>query len=340
MQFKGYYYNGKDSSRQEVTVDVEFDKLVVRNGAKIISNYPLSAVEIKSRVGSAPRYINFPDGGSCETTDNDAVDRILVKYNMNKSSRLVHKLESKKRFVLASLVITMLFVFVMVAYGVPFLSKGVAFALPVEVNRVIAKDTIKILDKHLFKPTELSRGEQEEIESEFEKLLEGMPDGFDYRVLFRGGGHLGANAVALPDGTVVVTDELVELADGEIDEIVSVLAHEIGHIVNRHGIRTILQDSILSAVAVAITGDVSSLVVAVPSFLIESKYSREFEKEADRFAVKMMVKHDIHIKHFANILKRLTEDDKNRRDGLVTYISTHPPANERIKLIYKAYNDE
>lgn len=49
--------------------------------------------------------------------------------------------------------------------------------------------------------------------------------------------QIGANAFALPDGTLVVTDELVELAGDNDDEVLAVLAHELGHIHERHGLR-------------------------------------------------------------------------------------------------------
>ena len=83
-----------------------------------------------------------------------------------------------------------------------------------------------------------------------------------------------------------MTDELVELAEEE-NEIVAVLAHEVGHVRGRHSLRLLLQDSVAALLLVGILGDVStaSLIVAsVPSVLVEAKHSREIEAEADDFA--------------------------------------------------------
>ena len=54
-------------------------------------------------------------------------------------------------------------------------------------------------------------------------------------LLFRDGGKFGANAFALPSGKIIVTDQLASLLNDE--QIVGVLAHELGHVVYRHGMR-------------------------------------------------------------------------------------------------------
>ena len=58
-----------------------------------------------------------------------------------------------------------------------------------------------------------------------------------------------ANAFALPGGTVVMTDAIVQAAaDKGIsdDALVGVLAHEIGHVVHRHGMRMVVEQGVLN----------------------------------------------------------------------------------------------
>ncbi len=61
-------------------------------------------------------------------------------------------------------------------------------------------------------------------------------------VEFRASPIIGANAFALPGGIVIVTDQLMQLAEHD-DEILAVLAHEIGHVKHRHVLRGLPQDS-------------------------------------------------------------------------------------------------
>lgn len=218
-----------------------------------------------------------------------------------------------------------------------FFAEKVAFLLPTETNILIAGHTLETLDKYLLGgATSVDEQKQKELVDSFNRLLKDLPEGFRYRLLFRDGGELGANALALPDGAVIVTDQLIEIAE-EHEEVVSVLAHELGgHVVRRHGVRTVLQSSVVSAVAIAFTGgDISSLTIGIPTLLVESKYSKVFEKEADRFAVDMLkAQGGIEEVHFANMLTRLSNINGGGGESkILTYISSHPSTKERVQMI-------
>ncbi len=76
---------------------------------------------------------------------------------------------------------------------------------------------------------------------------------------------------------------------GENDnELISIIAHEIGHVVHRHALRIMIQNSTGKPLLATISGDIfskSALSANLPNFLIQMKYSRAFEIEADRFAL-------------------------------------------------------
>jgi Zn-dependent protease with chaperone function len=115
--------------------------------------------------------------------------------------------------------------------------------------------------------------------------------------------------------------------------------------------RGILQQSALAAVIAAVTGDVSSvasLVAVAPVFLVQTGYSRDFEREADDFAVARLKEGGISPSHFADMLARLEasrseKDGKDGKDGknvknqdhspLNDYLSTHPATAERLRRI-------
>jgi Zn-dependent protease with chaperone function len=143
---------------------------------------------------------------------------------------------------------------------------------------------------------------------------------------------LGPNAFALPDGTVVVTDELVELAEND-NEILSVLAHEIGHVHHRHSLRMALESSTVVLLVSTYFGDVTQLTTlsaALPGVYAQAHYSREHESEADAFALEYLLKARIPKKHFADILRSLQKlAGPDPKHGL-QYLSSHPPTAERI----------
>ena len=149
-----------------------------------------------------------------------------------------------------------------------------------------------------------------------------------YTLQFRSSPAIGPNAFALPGGTVVLLDELEKTAQHD-DEIVAVLAHEIGHLTGRHTMRHVLQTSAAGVLVAAVVGDVlslSSYAAALPAFLLEARYSRAFELEADRVGFTLMDATGVDRAHFVRFLTRM---EKDHGSGVPGFLSTHPRADER-----------
>jgi predicted Zn-dependent protease len=143
------------------------------------------------------------------------------------------------------------------------------------------------------------------------------------------------NAFALPGGTIVVTDEMVA-AVGSDDELLAVLAHEIGHVRGRHAMRLVLRSSGLAVLLTALAGDavgVTFLAVALPTMLLQSGYSRQFEAEADDYAFAHMKRHGVSPQAFADVMRRLEKETGGTLDddAMMRYLGTHPATAERIR---------
>jgi Zn-dependent protease with chaperone function len=87
---------------------------------------------------------------------------------------------------------------------------------------------------------------------------------------------------------MVMTDELVELVGRDDKVITAVLAHELGHVRHRHGIRMLIQATALSGLAAMVVGDFSTVLAGVPVLLGQASYSRDAEREADQEAVRIL----------------------------------------------------
>lgn len=142
---------------------------------------------------------------------------------------------------------------------------------------------------------------------------------------------------ALPDGTIIFTDEMVRLAQHD-EELMAVLAHEVGHVVHRHGLRAIIQNSLLGFALLAITGDAagsSELFLGLPVLLTQLAYSRTFELEADSYALDYLRAHDIPPIHFARLMRRIEQTTSPSSKGSDPtwsgYLSSHPLTTERIQ---------
>jgi Zn-dependent protease with chaperone function len=310
----------------------------------------VSEIHISERLAAIPRTLSLPSGHVFESSDNDTIDHWLQQCGQSASWRF--RLESNWSFALIALAIVSIVVFASARWGIPLASDMIAERMPAEVDSMIARGALDALDEAVFEETALSDALQSAHQTLF-KNLEPSDGEATFKIEFRGGGWIGANAFALPDGTVVVTDELIALSKSD-DEISSVILHEMGHVIHRHSLRQVIRHSWLTLLSLLIVGDVSSagaLVLALPSVLVQSAYSREFETEADDYALMRMQELDIKPINFANLMQRmercaLPEDEElqecreakpnaslsdpgKRRDWL-QYLSTHPATLDRL----------
>lgn len=339
MRLEGRFFDGSTSRSHRASVLVENGLLRVDGaaGEPLHPALALDRIEFSSRVGNTPRFLRFPGGASFETADNDAVDRLLA--HRAPASGLVHRLESRLRYVLVGLALTVALVWGGVYWGIPALARVAAFALPAELNAHAERMVLEILDQQILEPSRLPPQEQARLLASFAPLIHEGAAGVALRVVFRDAADsIGANALALPAGTIIFTDQFVQRARHD-EELIGVLAHEIGHVAHRHAMRASLQSSLLGLLAALVVGDissVSSVVTAIPVMLTQLGYSRDFEREADSKAVETLRRHGISPQRLVDILQRVDPDEDERG----AYFSTHPPTPERVRMILSAAGAE
>jgi Zn-dependent protease with chaperone function len=291
-------------------------------------------LDISARVGSIPRRLTFPDGSVFETWDNDGIDRHLVGKGRG-GAGIVHWLEQFR----LRLVIIVLLAFALGAavyrWGVPALVEVAILTTPPIVPQLMAQGTLETLDRTAFSPTKLPEARRREIADGFARIAAQSPRGASaYTLNFRDGGLIGPNAFALPDGTLVITDELVTLAGGDTEMIVGVLAHEIGHVELEHSLRQFYRAAGMTGLIMLIAGDVGSSVEDVlvqGGGLLALSYSRAAEAAADRRSVELMAKAGYSPTAIARFFT-LIEEKLGDRSG-TSILSTHPGTPERKKEI-------
>ncbi|MDF3059182.1 MAG: peptidase family [Rariglobus sp.] len=343
------FYDGRTSRARPVTLRFVGDGTlaveIAGDGSSQV--FHRTQVRVESRLGNGPRFVRLPDDQRCEVSDSDALDAALALWSAPGAAAWLHRVEQSWRLVLASAVVLLALGWGAFAYGVPWGARQVAFMLPEGLLNTLGDETLEAFDRTVFEPTTLDPGRRRELEEKFTGFLKAAGVRDAYRIEFRASARMGPNAFALPSGVIVITDELVQLAASD-EEILGVVAHECGHVQCRHILRSVLQNSAIAVVVTLVTGDVSSATAlggAVPAFLLQSRFSREFEAEADAHAVDLMKRAGVPTRHLAVMLERLEaehrpkvdgEDDKSGGAGMMDYISSHPPTGERVKLIRDA----
>lgn len=140
------------------------------------------------------------------------------------------------------------------------------------------------------------------------------------------------NAFALPGGFVTVNYGLLKAAESG-EEVAAVLAHELQHVLQRHGTRRLLRDLGSSALLSALFGGTDILVpAAVAQDLTHSAYDRDQERESDSRGLELLSRADIDPRGMSQFFERLAKTSPT----LPTLLSTHPDPGDRAKKAAEA----
>lgn len=343
MRLRGTYYDGK--SARALAVDVlEHHQQVWIRGDDFERIESLSNVRIGEQVGSAPRIVRYADGAHVEINDHDGFAFWLKAIGYRETV-----VDMAQRSVPMALLSLLLVVFAGIAayqWGLPYVAKQLAERVPTELAGKLSEGTLSVLDKHVLAPSELPVAEQARLQSRFRALDQSG----SARLLFRSARKLGPNALALPDGTVIVLDALVRLAEND-EEVLGVLAHELAHFEQRHGLRAMIDGSVTGAFFAWWLGDFSPLIAAAPVGLLQAQHSRKLEAEADLIAATKLADLGISASHLATMLEKLgsaqglmqgrKNDDTSGAEkeaeesehSWLDYLSTHPATAARLKAL-------
>ena len=152
-----------------------------------------------------------------------------------------------------------------------------------------------------------------------------------------------ANAYATPGGYVFVTSGLLDLVRSE-EELAGVLAHEIGHVNEKHVLSKVLKsdDTAVGTLArvagggrATMGGSVNQAAQLGMAMLLDTGYGPELELEADRFAAELVTSVGYSPMPYYNLLLRMSA-----LKGESKVSKTHPPFPARLASLKKFFIDE
>ena len=135
------------------------------------------------------------------------------------------------------------------------------------------------------------------------------------------------NAFATPGGFVYITTGLLKTAENRA-QLASVMAHEIAHINERHGIKGLKQAVAAQGIASTVGVDSNTLAQMAYKLAADLPQSRSFEYEADSRGLEILQQAGYPPQAFANFLAKLEGGG-----GTPEFIRTHPTGEHRIEAI-------
>lgn len=329
------YFDGRSARAWPASLTVDAGDWLITladsaQGPKLL-RFDSGQAQAEEALEGLPRRLKLPEGAMLEVEDQAGFDRMML--SLGKPRSLVDQAQGSWRVVIILLALTIVTAVAGYLWLLPWGANQIALRLPPGLEKTIGDQAWPSIDKEYFQPSALDPKVQARLREGFEQIRRRdprLPDGTE--LLFRAS-KIGPNAIAVPGGRVVMTDEMVDLAlkmdKGQAyaeQALLGVLAHEIGHLHHRHSMRNLLQAAAVTAVVSLWLGDISTLVTAVPTLLLQMKYSRDFESEADDYAVRTL--------DAAGLPRAPTADlfDAMMALGKADSVfSSHPPTAERAR---------
>ena len=159
------------------------------------------------------------------------------------------------------------------------------------------------------------------------------------------------NAFAAPGGLIMISRGMLRCCKSE-DALAAMLAHEIGHVQHRHGLQAIKKGRLTSALTILTTESAKSLageqlaeltqnfentITDITATMVNSGYSRAFERQADQAAVAILKRSGYDPLALVDVLEAMQQQLKTDKRG---FAKTHPDPESRIADIRKLIGNQ
>ena len=336
-----FYFDGRSARLHPASLSVHAGLLHIA-APGIERSVPLDTVKLGEPFEQAPLVLRLPAGASCEVPNGPERQLLLDAIGYRKSG--VERWQARWPATLAALGLLIALLGLAYFKGIPALTERVAGALPPAVEVKLGQAALAGLEaRGLLTPSRLSDQRIAEVQAQLAEVRPAHPR-VPMHAIVRESKQLGANALALPDGTIVVTDALVRLLSTRDNQFTAagktalqgVLAHEVGHIEHRHTARVMAASSLSAALSATLFGDFSAVAAGLPAVLSQMQYSRAMETDADDYAVAVLRSKGLGAAPLARaltLLERQQPDESQTPRWLkntMGYLSTHPGTQARI----------
>ena len=156
------------------------------------------------------------------------------------------------------------------------------------------------------------------------------PPEWPHRVRIRVANLKMVNAFALPGGQILLSEGLLRFAESP-DEVAGIIAHEMGHVLHRHGTAAMIEGLSLGFLFGVMLGDLgASAIGSAGEMLVRLSFSREAESAADASAVHLLKRAGVATQGLVDFFDRMEQDIGDLPANLAL-LSTHPRNEIRIR---------
>jgi len=141
------------------------------------------------------------------------------------------------------------------------------------------------------------------------------------------------NAFSVPGGHVYINSGLIAQAN-KVDELASVLAHEISHNVARHVIKQMQQAQTINVLGAILLGQnpnaLEQIVAQIVAGGAMARFSRADEKQADDMGLDFMTKAGYDPHGMLDLFQKLLSLERTQPGTVARFFQDHPGTQDRI----------
>jgi len=326
------YFDGKSARRHVVTVERTRTGLLIRGESVGEMQWPYVEMRRDERV--APDEPIRYERGALDAPEVLVVADPSFLPAMRGTKAAGGALASLRRRSIGALLLPAIVALAAIVafwvYALPVLAARVAASVPVELEDRLGRSAVNLVTEGATTCTDAPR--RAAIDKMLATLVaDGRGGRYSYRVTIIDDSLV--NAFAAPGGHIVLFQGLVAQA-GSAEEVAGVLAHEIQHVTQQHGLQSILREMpgrlLLSSLfgSNPLGGSVASAAYTLGSL----SYARADELAADLGAVRMLTDAQVDPNGMIQFFRRSTQAS-SRDSRLMNYISTHPSNAARIEAL-------
>jgi Zn-dependent protease with chaperone function len=325
----GIYFDGRVGARRAVSLELEAANLVVRgNEEEILARWSYGEMTPVAAPAGLLRLARGTQRPFARVEVRDQALAAAIEARRSAAQNPARRRPGTPVVVAASLA-AVLALAAGAILGIPAIADRLAPLVPVALERQLG-DAVDAKLRALLEPgvagaslecgtAEAERPGRQALDRLISRLqvAAGLPIPLRVAVVRRG----EANALALPGGRIYLYAGLLAVAETP-DELAGALAHEIGHVVHRDGMRSLLQASGLSLLLGTLMGDYvggGAMVMAARGVLTPA-YTREAEAAADRYAVDLMARAGGNARALGALLARISGSIEPK----AAFVADHP----------------
>ncbi len=322
------YFDGRSSALRPVSLNFGLALEIIEENV-LLDIWPYAEIRGSRLASGAFRVSALSAPSVCwvEIYDEAVIERILANSPLIAGEKVEHLRTRPATW--AGLGAFLAAIVALIWFGLPLAAGAISERLPTDVEKEIGE----VADKQVLATFKGKRCRTPQGEAALGKLSDVLQSAGDLRLpaTIVALSSKVPNAFALPGGKVYLLSGLLAKAQNQ-DEILGVLAHELGHVQHRDHLRRIIADGGAAYIIGLLLGQVNGggALIYASKTLLFAAHSRAAEAQADAFAAQTLAKLGRPAKPMGELLLRVTGPQD---DGAFTILHDHPLSKDRLDYL-------